>query len=57
MKNKQLAQRRLSKLSGQMKQLDMNIHRGGSRDAINTTQRAIQETIQDLIDIVEREQD
>jgi len=56
MKNKQLAQRRLSKLSGQMKQLDMNIHRGGSRDAINTTQRAIQETIQDLMDIIEREQ-
>lgn len=57
MKNKKLAQRRLFKLSGQMKALDGAIHRGGSRDAINSTQREIMETIQDLMDIIEREQD
>ena len=57
MKNKKLAQRRLFKLSGQMKALDGAIHRGGSRDVINSTQREIMETIQDLMDIVEREQD
>lgn len=57
MKNKKLVQRRLSKLAGQMKALDSNIHRGGSRDAINASQRDILETIQDLMDIIEREQD
>ena len=55
MRNKSLAQRRLSKLAGQLKQLDTNIHRGGTQDAINTTQREITETIQDLMDIIERE--
>ena len=57
MRNKKLAQRRLSKLAGQMKTLDGNIHRGGSRDAFNSTQREIMETIQDLMDIIEREND
>ncbi len=56
MRNKKLVQRRLSKLSGQMKGLDMEIHRGGSRTSINEAQREIMETIQDLMDIVEREQ-
>jgi len=56
MRNKQLVQRRLSMLEGQMKKLDFNIHRGGSRTDINATQREIIETIQDLKDIVEREQ-
>ena len=56
MRNKQLVQRRLSKLSGQMKKLDMEIHRGGSKTSINETQREINETVQDLIDIIEREQ-
>ena len=46
-----------SKLAGQMKTLDGNIHRGGSRAAINSTQREIMETIQDLMDIIEREND
>jgi hypothetical protein len=55
MKNKQLVLRRLSKLAGQMKQLDFNIHRGGTRTEINNTQKEITETIQDLTDIVERE--
>ena len=37
MRNKQLVQRRLSMLEGQMKKLDFNIHRGGSRDDVNAT--------------------
>ncbi len=56
MRNKQLVQRRLSMLEGQMKKLDFNIHRGGSRTDINSTQREIIETIQDLKDIIEREE-
>ncbi len=56
MRNKQLVQRRLSMLEGQMKKLDFNIHRGGSRTDINSTQREIIETIQDIKDIVEREE-
>jgi hypothetical protein len=55
MRNKQLVQRRLQTLSGQMKKLDMEIHRGGTKESINSTQRGIMETIQDLVDIVERE--
>lgn len=57
MRNKQLVQRRLSMLEGQMKKLDFNIHRGGSRDDVNASQREIIETIQDLKDIVAREND
>ena len=57
MRNKQLVQRRLRTLEGLMKKLDGNIHRGGSREAINASQREITETLQDIIDIVEREQD
>jgi hypothetical protein len=56
MRNKTLVQRRLAKLSGQMKQLDFSIHRGGSREEINQNQREITETIQDITDIIEREQ-
>ena len=55
MRNKQLVLKRLSMLDGQFKKLDFNIHRGGSREDINATQRDIIETIQDLRDIVERE--
>ena len=55
MRNKQLVQNRLRTLQGQLKQLDMQIHRGGSRDGINTAQRAIEETVQDIVDIIERE--
>tara|TARA_B100000900_G_C20541162_1_gene700529 strand:- start:870 stop:1043 length:174 start_codon:yes stop_codon:yes gene_type:complete len=56
MRNKQLIQNRLRTLQGKFKKLDMHIHRGGSREEINATQREINETLQDLIDIVEREQ-
>jgi hypothetical protein len=33
----------------------MQIHRGGTRDGINEAQRIVTETVQDIIDIVERE--
>ena len=55
MRNKKLVQNRLSTLQGQLKKLDMQIHRGGTRDGINEAQRSITETIQDIIDIIERE--
>lgn len=55
MRNKKLLQNRLNTLQGQLKKLDMQIHRGGTRDGINEAQRAITETIQDIVDIVERE--
>ena len=55
MRNKKLLQNRLNTLQGQLKKLDMQIHRGGTRDGINEAQRAITETVQDIIDIVERE--
>ena len=38
-----------------LKKLDMQIHRGGDRVTINEAQRAVEETVQDIIDIVERE--
>ena len=55
MRNKSLVQNRLRTLQGQLKQLDMQIHRGGDRTSINEAQRAVEETVQDIIDIVERE--
>ena len=55
MRNKKLLQNRLSTLQGQLKKLDMQIHRGGIRDVINESQRNITETLQEVIDIVERE--
>ena len=55
MRNKSLVQNRLRTLQGQLKKLDMQIHRGGDRTTINEAQRAVEETIQDLVDIVERE--
>ena len=55
MRNKQLVQNRLRTLQGQLKKLDMQIHRGGDRTSINEAQRAVEETVQDLVDIVERE--
>ncbi len=55
MRNTQLAQNRLQKINGLLKKLDMNIHRGGSKEEINSTQREINQTIQDLSDIIERE--
>ena len=55
MRNKNLVQNRLSTLQGQLKKLDMQIHRGGNRTTINEAQRSIEETVQDIIDIIERE--
>jgi len=55
MRNKKLLQNRLSTLQGQLKKLDMQIHRGGSREGINEAQRTVTETVQDIVDIVERE--
>ena len=56
MRNKSLVQNRLRTLQGQLKQLDMQIHRGGDRIAINEAQRTVEETVQDIVDIIEREQ-
>ena len=56
MRNKSLVQRRLLKLEGQLKTLDMQIHRGGSRTSINEAQRTVTETVQDIVDIIEREE-
>tara|TARA_B110000977_G_C10781762_1_gene378882 strand:- start:74 stop:244 length:171 start_codon:yes stop_codon:yes gene_type:complete len=55
MRNKNLVQNRLRTLQGQLKTLDMQIHRGGSRTSINEAQRNVTETIQDIVDIIERE--
>jgi len=55
MRNKNLVQKRLRTLQGQLKTLDMQIHRGGSREGINEAQRTITETVQDIVDIIERE--
>tara|TARA_B100000927_G_C16309680_1_gene406881 strand:+ start:493 stop:666 length:174 start_codon:yes stop_codon:yes gene_type:complete len=57
MRNKKLVQRRLQTLSGKLKTLDLHIHRGGNREEINSTQREIVELVQDLSDIIEREND
>lgn len=55
MRNKQLVQNRIQTLTGLLKKLDMNIHRGGSKNEINETQRQISQIIQDISDIIERE--
>jgi hypothetical protein len=55
MRNKQLVQNRLQTLNGLLKKLDMNIHRGGTKEEINTTQREISQILQDINDIIERE--
>ena len=57
MRNKKLAKRRLQTLSGKLKTLDLYIHRGGNREEINSTQREIVELVQDLSDIIDREND
>ena len=57
MRNKKLMQRRLQTLDGKFKKLDMEIHRGGTKETINSTQREIVEIIQDLRDIIDREND
>ena len=55
MRNKQLTLRRLSKLEGQLKQLDFDIFRSRDTTQVKNTQKEMMETIQDLIDIVNRE--
>ena len=55
MRNKQMLQSRLGKLNGLIQRQDMNVNRGGSREGINEAQRSVTETVQDIIDIVERE--
>jgi len=55
MRNKNLVQNRLRTLQGQLKKLDMEIHRGGNRISINEAQRLVEETVQDIVDIIERE--
>jgi hypothetical protein len=55
MRNKELTLRRLQKLQGLLKKLDMNIHRGGDRTTINSNQREIGELVQDITDLIERE--
>ena len=55
MRNKKLVSNRLRTLQGQLKKLDMQIHRGGDKTSINEAQRAVEESVQDLVDIVERE--
>ena len=55
MRNKNLVQNRLRTLQGQLKKLDMEIHRGGNRISINEAQRLVEETVQDIVDMIERE--
>ena len=55
MRNKQIVQNRLGKLNGLIQRQDMNVNRGGTREQYNETHSAIKETLQDLMDIIERE--
>ena len=55
MRNKKLVLRRLQTLNGLLRRLDMNIHRGGTKHEVNTTQKNIKEIVQDISDIIERE--
>ena len=56
MRNKELVIRRIQTLNGLLRKLDMNIHRGGNTLAINETQRSIEELVQDITDIINREE-
>ena len=47
---------RIQTLNGLLKKLDMNIHRGGNNLEINETQREIEHLVQDISDIVDREE-
>lgn len=55
MRNKKLLQSRLQSLNGLIRKLDMEIHRGGNKEKINSTQKEMNELMQDINDIVERE--
>tara|TARA_R110001599_G_scaffold247173_1_gene447230 strand:+ start:123 stop:293 length:171 start_codon:yes stop_codon:yes gene_type:complete len=55
MKNKELALRRIQTLEGKLKTLDLHIHRGGNNQQIMDTQKDIQEILDDVKSIIERE--
>lgn len=55
MRNKQLMLNRIQTLNGLLKKLDMAIHRGGTKDQVNSIQREINIIVQDINDITERE--
>jgi hypothetical protein len=55
MRNKELTLRRLRTLSGMLKQLDTLVRRGGSLTDINNLQIEITNIIQDIDDIISRE--
>ena len=56
MRNKNLLLSRIQTLNGLLKKLDMNIHRGGTNQEVNETQKEIEHLVQDLSDIVDREE-
>ena len=56
MRNKELALRRIQTLDGKLKTLDLHIHRGGNNQQIMEAQRNIQELVDDIKDIVGREE-
>ena len=56
MKNKELILRRFQTLEGKLKTLDLHIHRGGSNQQVMNTQKDIQELVDDVKSIIEREQ-
>jgi len=55
MKNKKRVQSPLHTLNGFPRKLEMEIHRGGTKEKINSTQKEIAELMQDINDIIERE--
>ena len=55
MKNKELTIRRIQTLEGKLKTLDLHIHRGGNNEQIMNTQKDIQELVDDIKAIIERE--
>tara|TARA_R110000744_G_scaffold292076_1_gene402649 strand:- start:1654 stop:1824 length:171 start_codon:yes stop_codon:yes gene_type:complete len=55
MKNKELTIRRIQTLEGKLKTLDLHIHRGGNNEQIMNTQKDIQELVEDIKAIIERE--
>ena len=56
MRNKELLLSRIQTLNGLLKKLDMHIHRGGTNLEVNEAQREIVELVQDITDIVNREE-
>ena len=56
MRNKELMLRRIQTLEGKLKTLDLHNHRGGNNEQIMNAQKDIQELVDDLKAIIEREQ-